>query len=159
MLCSVAAAVLVCGLLAGCATKGELDQMRTDVKADVAKMRTEINADVAKVGERVAAVQTRLDAAIAKLNSLEQQLSATNAQVAANRKDITGLQGQLRNLVDAIHEGQRLLLKSLEDARDIYKRQFMALDKIIEDVKARTPAAAETKQPGVEEKKPAPEGK
>lgn len=108
-----------------------LTEMQSSLKA--------ISGDVQSVQQKLAAVEKDLDARVAEAKKLAKnaQGDATIAikQLPAVRAEITNFSKQFEKMNASIGKSQEMLVKSLENARDIYKTQFLALEEVLEKLK------------------------
>lgn len=160
----------------GCVSPEELAKVDTRLK----KLEGDVNRRLKISETSVKSAMGRLEAAEKAVEAMKNQVEANKNQAEANRgratlqsetvakqqgelkklqADVAKLQGEFRNVRLLMEQGQEMFLKNMEQARDIYKRQYLALDQIIEEVKQspepEPPKPAPPKPEKMEEKKPA----
>ena len=135
----------------GCASKGALNELDQRVVALDAKVKSDI-AEMTKAQAAAAEQRKALDARIAALESSVQQIkdlaaraeaSAADAsrQIPALKSELERFNAQFKQMDASIAQAQQLIIKNLENARDIYKTQFLALEEVLQ--KMEKPAAPE----------------
>ncbi len=94
------------------------------------------------VDERLAAIRTSLDerlAAIAKqIAKAEADAAAASNQLPALKNEITRFDELLKQKSAAIGEVEKIVVRNLENACQIYKTQYEALEEALRDLKKRT---------------------
>ena len=101
--------------------------------------------DMEKVQSEMAAFRSTIDTQLA---AMTKRAAKTEADAAAATKQLPTVQAeiaefklQFKQMNASIKEAQVLILKNLENARDIYKTQFLALEEVLQQMKkAEKPA-------------------
>ena len=101
--------------------------------------------DMEKVQSEMAAFRSTIDTQLA---AMTKRAAKTEADAAAAAKQLPTVQAeiaefklQFKQMNASIKEAQVLILKNLENARDIYKTQFLALEEVLQQMKkAEKPA-------------------
>jgi len=102
-----------------------------DVKAalaNVKKMETSLAA-LAKT------VDTRLQAVGKRFEKIEADVAAAGKQLPAVKAEIDKFGARFKQMNSSVAEAQSLIIKNLENARDIYKTQFLALEEVLQNLK------------------------
>ena len=138
------------------ATK-KLDEQVTAQNTKLAGISDSVKAalgDVKKLDADLAALRkdtdTRFQASAKRAGKTETDIASAGQQIAAFKADIARFDSQFKQIGSAVGQAQKLILKNLENARDIYKTQFLALDELLQ--KLNKPQKA----PEKDEKPPAP---
>ncbi len=116
------------------AVSEDVDKKVASVKAEMSNVQTSLKAisdEAAKLAESLKAVTTRLEKA-------EADASAASKQLPTVRAEIEKFGVQFEQMQTSLKEAQALMVKNLENARDIYKTQFMAIDEVLQNLKKET---------------------
>jgi len=150
--------------------------------AKIDKRMTTLKSDVnSRLKQNDATIQTamaRLESAEKTVESMKEQVQANKQQAEANKSRLTmqseqiakqqealkniqedadNIKKDFRNVRLLMEQGQEMFLKNMENARDIYKRQYLALDEIINQIRKEA-AEEETTTPAPATPPKAPEG-
>jgi septal ring factor EnvC (AmiA/AmiB activator) len=118
-------ALLMVGSLTGCVNVLDVKKLQGQEK--------ELRKDVA-------ALQTSLKA-------LEGRMGTAEAQLPAVKAEITNFTAQFKTMNASIAKAQGLIVKNLENARDIYKTQFLALEEVLRNLKKTSDTGTSTTPP------------
>ena len=78
---------------------------------------------------------TRLQAASLRIEKAEAGAAAAGKELAAAKAEIAKFSVQFNKMSTSIAEAQALMVKNLENARDIYKTQFLAIEEVLQNLK------------------------
>lgn len=146
VLCVCALAVCV----TGCASQAELKSVAE--KADAASAAvTEMQASVTEMQASVAAANAQLAAIAARVAKAETDATLAREQFPAIKEEMAKFADQFKDMDASVEQARALLVKNLENARDIYKTQFLALEEVLQNMKsAQESPDAETMPPAEE---------
>jgi len=106
-----------------------------------------IGDDIKKLDDGLAAYREAMDGSLQALTKRLAKAAADAAeatrQLPAVKAEITRFGAQFKQMSSSIKEAQGLMIKSMENARDIYKTQFLALEEVLQNLKK----PAKTKKP------------
>lgn len=140
--------LMVAGLLGGCANTGALKALdekteatNKELSAAQATLKTACD-DIKKAQESLAALQKstgpRLDALDKRVEKTETDAAFVTRQLLAFKEEMATFSGQFKEMSSSIAQAQALVIKNLENARDIYKTQFLALEEVLQSMKKKT---------------------
>lgn len=110
------------------AVEAELSNMQRSLKA--------IGDDLKKLSDNLAAYRsatdTSLQALTKRLEKTETDSAEATKQLPIVKAEITKFNAQFKQMSASINAAQALTKKNLENTRDIYKMQFLALEEILQ---------------------------
>jgi chromosome segregation ATPase len=122
---------------------------------DMTDMNTSVKAALDKIGtldKRLTALREdtdkRFEESAKRAGKTEAEVTSAGKQLAAFKTEMARLDDQFKKIGSVVGQAQSLILKNLENARDIYKTQFLALDELLQNLnKARGPEKEDKKPP------------
>jgi len=139
VICVLAALVCI-GMLTGRATKSDLEAVSTRVTAAQTGIRG-LEAKLNGLAEVQKSMQARIQTFESGLQANAGRISGMSTEFTKVKIDVATLQTGFEKTAKALIKSQEILVANLENARDIYKRQYLALEQILEQMKA-APAEA-----------------
>ena len=131
---------LVCiGMVTGCATKSDLKAVDARVTTAQNGIRG-LEAKLNQFAEVQKSMQARILTFEAGLQANAGRIGGMSTEFTKVKIDVATLQTGFDKTAKALIKSQEILVANLENARDIYKRQYLALEQILEQMK---PAPAE----------------
>lgn len=128
----------VLALSVGCVSKTEFNTFREETAKTEQEMRTQIND-----------LQGKLKTAEAALKDTQSDLAATKTDLGGVKTDQGKMKGDIDGIKALVAKAQGLFVRSMSNMRDMYKRQFEAIDEMLEK-------EASTPPPPTPAPKPAP---
>jgi len=132
------------------AVEKKVDDKISSLEAELSNVQRSLKSigdDIKKLNDGLAAYRGATDES---LQALTKRLAKTEADAAEATKqlptvkaEITKFGIQFKEMSSSIKEAQALMIKSMENARDIYKTQFLALEEVLQNLKK----PAKTKEP------------
>lgn len=152
----VAALVSVVALAAGCATKAEVNALverlnTLDAKVGALEntqstLAADVRAGEQKLTQQLAGADRRIGETADRVGRLETGMTKVSADLAAASGTLSAVDAGLKKLdarfaqVSAsIENAQKMFIKNLENARDIYGAQYRALSEILETMQPARP--------------------
>ena len=130
----------VLALSVGCVSKTEFNAFREETAKSEQEMRTQITD-----------LQGKLKAAETALKDTQSDLAATKTDLGGVKTDQGKMKGDIDGIKTLVAKAQGLFIRSMSNMRDMYKRQFEAIDEMLEKEGSSAPAPAPAPAP-----KPAP---
>ena len=130
--------VLAAGVLGGCASQSDLEKVQQRVLAleSSTKRSTKALGDrLAENGKKIEAMTQSLEEIKALAAKAEASAAAASKQLPTLRSEMGKFHTQFDRMNESIAEAQGLIIKNLENARDIYKTQFLALEEVLQNLK------------------------
>jgi len=136
-LCLFCALVPALVVLTGCASTSNLNKANTRVDT--------LEKKLGGVQDSLAAlrsdVEVSREAMSKRLEKAEADALTASKQLPTVREEIAKFGAQFEQMNATIAEAQGLIVKNLENAREIYRTQFLALEEVLQNLKR--PAEAE----------------
>jgi len=134
--CTVAVCVM------GCVSPADLQEVVEKSDAASASVR-EMQASLTAINAQLAAIATRLAKA-------ETDATLAREQFPAIKEEMAKFSGQFKDMNASVEQARELIIKNLENARDIYKTQFLALDEVLQNMKMGPESPEEEESPPAE---------
>lgn len=124
------------------AVEKKVDDKISALEAELSNVQRSLKTigdDIKKLSDGVAAhrgaTDESLQALTKRLAKAEADAAEATKQLPAVKAEITRFDAQFKQMNLSIKEAQALMIKSMENARDIYKAQFLALEEVLQNVK------------------------
>lgn len=132
------------------AVEKKVDDKISSLEAELSNVQRSLKSigdDIKKLNDGLAAYRGTndgsLQAMVKRLAKTEADAAEATKQLPAVQAEITRFGIQFKQMSSSIKEAQGLMIKSMENARDIYKTQFLALEEVLQNLKK----PAKTKEP------------
>ena len=138
VICVLAALVCI-GMLTGCATKSDLQAVGARVTAAQTGIRG-LEAKLNQLAEAQKSMQARIQTFEVGLQANAGRINGMSTEFTKVKTDVATLQAGFERTAAALIKAKEVLIANLSTTRDIYKRQYLALEQMLEQMK---PAPAE----------------
>lgn len=125
----------VTGMLGGCVSKMAFD----NVKRQVATLETGLASVRKQTDTRLKACETGLASLNKQFGVVEDRTNATRDMMKDLDKDIATLAREFKRIGMSTADTRAVLLKILQGARDMYKRQYESVEEMLEELAAPEP--------------------
>ena len=118
-------------VLTGCASMSDLNKANTRVDTLEKKLGGAQDSLAALRDD----IETSREAMSKRLEKAEADALAASKQLPTVREEIARFSAQFKQMNATIAEAQGLIVRNLENAREIYKTQFLALEEVLQNLK------------------------
>ena len=120
----------------------KVDKKASALEAGLSNMQLSLKRtadDMAKVQEEMTAFRSTIDTQLAAMTKravkTEADAATATKQLPAVQAEIAKFKLQFKQMDASVGKAQAMILKNLENAREIYKRQYLALDEVLQQLK------------------------